>query len=143
MAFLPVTGEDSPLPRIDPQTAQNLIDQQADGGFGQPQISPDLFAQIGSGAEGGPVIADDLFGEASGAGHKIYGAPLIYELGGADKIAFVRSPVASYWRGRVYDTFDPEANDGLGLWYSTVTDSRRFRSLLSGAGRTHESDRYL
>ncbi len=64
-------------------------------------------------------------------------------MGGADKIAFVRSPVASYWRGRVYDTFDTEANDGLGLWYSTVTDNRRFRSLLSGAGRTDESDRYL
>ena len=64
-------------------------------------------------------------------------------MGGADKIAFVRSPVASYWRGRVYDTFDAEANDGLGLWYSPVTDNRRFRSLLSGAGRTDESDRYL
>jgi len=64
-------------------------------------------------------------------------------LGGADKIAFVRSPVASYWRGRVYDTFDTEANDGLGLWYSTVTDNRRFHSLLSGTGRTDGSDRYL
>jgi hypothetical protein len=73
MAFLPVTGEDSPLPRIDPQTAQNLIDQQADGGFGQPQISPDLFAQIGSGAEGGPVIADDLSVKRPAQGTKFTG----------------------------------------------------------------------
>ena len=64
-------------------------------------------------------------------------------MGGADKIAFVRSPVASYCRGRVYDTFDTEANDGLGLWYSTVTDNRWFRSLLSGTCRTDGSDRYL
>jgi len=30
VTFLPVTGQDSPLPDTDPQMAQNLLDQQAD-----------------------------------------------------------------------------------------------------------------
>jgi hypothetical protein len=34
-AFLPVTGQDSPLPDIDPQKAQNLLDQQADNLSGE------------------------------------------------------------------------------------------------------------
>ncbi|MCI0873476.1 MAG: transglutaminase domain-containing protein [Chloroflexi bacterium] len=143
MAFLPVTGEDSPLPRVDLETARNLVDEGANGGFGQARIDPDLFAPSGPVTTGGPATANDLLGEASDVPVEIHGAPLIYELGGADRIAFIRSPVASYWRGRVYDTFDPGANDGLGLWYSTITDDRQFRSLFARAGHTHESQRYL
>ena len=137
MAFLPVTGEDSPLPRIDLATAQDLIDEQANNGPGQVTVNPDLFAP------GGPTTADDLAGGASGVPADIHGSPLIYEIGGQDRIVFVRSPVASYWRGRVYDTFDPAANDGFGLWYSTLDDDRRFRSLFERRGHTNEADRYL
>jgi hypothetical protein len=45
--FLPVTGQDSPLPNIDPQMAQNLLDQPADQLSGDMQIAPDLFARNG------------------------------------------------------------------------------------------------
>jgi len=136
MAFLPVTGEDSPLPRVDVETAQGLVDEQGNDISGQGIIDPDLFAQ------NGPATASDLVGE-SDLPAEFYGVPLIYEFGDTDKIAFVRSPVASYWRGRVFDTFDPDANDGLGLWYSTIKEDRQFRSLFARAGQTHESDRYL
>jgi transglutaminase-like putative cysteine protease len=141
MAFLPVTGEDSPLPKMDLETAQELIDKQADQGAGQPQIDPDLFAE--NGPLDGPTTASDLFGEASDVPADIYGVPLVGELGGGERVAFVRSPVASYWRGRVYDTFDPEANNGQGLWYSTIADDRQFRSLFSRQDNHNERDRYL
>lgn len=42
-AFLPVNGEDSPLPNIDPSMAQDLMNQQGETAD-QPQINPDLFA---------------------------------------------------------------------------------------------------
>ena len=137
MAFLPVTGQDSPLPPVDLATAQNILDQQSSDGAGQVEVNPDLFAQNGQATGGG------FPGEASDTPTVIHGSPLAYELGGGDKVAFVRSPVASYWRGQVYDTFDARENDGLGLWYSTVNDDRRFRSLYGRSGRADEDDRYL
>jgi transglutaminase-like putative cysteine protease len=137
MAFLPVTGADSPLPQIDPQTVQDLVDSPETAGPGQVQVNPDLFAS------NGPTIADNQLGGPSEVPAEINGTPLIYELGGGDKVAFVRSSVGSYWRGRVYDTFDPAENDGQGLWYSTVTDDRRFRSLFGRSGRTDGENRYL
>ncbi|MCZ6539050.1 MAG: transglutaminase-like domain-containing protein [Chloroflexi bacterium] len=143
MAFLPITGEDSPLPKVDLETAQDLVDEGAVEGPAQASIAPDLFAHSGLAETDGPATVDDLLGEPSDIPAEFYGAPLIYELGGEDKVAYVRSPVASYWRGRVYDTFDPDANDGLGLWYSTITDDRQFRSLFSRGGHASENNRYL
>lgn len=140
-AFLPVTGQDSPLPKIDPATAQDLLNGDTGQGAGQVQIDPDLFAQSGPG-NGGPTTGG-MLGEASDLPPDYFGEPLMGELGGGDKVAFVRSPVASYWRGKVYDSFDAEAGDGLGLWYSTVNDDRKFRALLSGGADATERGRYL
>jgi transglutaminase-like putative cysteine protease len=140
-AFLPVTGEDSPLPNVDPQTAQSMLDEQADQLAGQPQIDPDLFAQVGG--IDGPLVQNDMIGEASDATGEIRGMPLIGEIGGGDRIAYVRSSVASYWRGRTYDTFDPKANNELGLWYSTTDDDRRFQSLYGQSEEAARHDRYL
>lgn len=106
----------------------------------QPQIDPDFFAQSGS---GGPAIESDFFGKAGEATGQIYGAPLIGEIGGDERIAFVRSSVASYWRGRVYDTFDPAANGNQGLWYSTITENRRLHSIFAKPDDRNESNRYL
>lgn len=140
-AFLPVTGQDSPLPNVDPKTAQSMLDEQSAQLAGQPQIDPDLFAQ--GGPTGDPLVQSDLFGEASDATAEIYGMPLISEIGGGDRIAYVRSAVASYWRGRTYDTFDPKANDDLGLWYSTTKDDRQFQTLFGQSSDAAEHDRYL
>jgi transglutaminase-like putative cysteine protease len=140
-AFLPVNGQDSPLPNIDPQTAQSMLEEQAGEQIGQPQINPDLFAPGGS--LDGATAQNDFIGEAGEATGEIYGMPLIGELGGGDRVAFVRSPVASYWRGRTYDTFDPEANSDLGLWYSTVRDDRQFQSLYGQSADAAEHNRYL
>ena len=139
-AFLPVNGADSPLPNIDPATAQSLLDEQGDQ-LGQADISPDLFAQ--SGIAGDTMFESDLFGETIESSGQIYGRPLIGEIGGGDRIVFVRSSVASYWRGRVYDTFDPEANDGLGMWYSTVDEDHQFKGLFSQKRHANDTDRYL
>ncbi|MBN4064186.1 transglutaminase domain-containing protein [Dehalococcoides mccartyi] len=140
-AFLPVTGQDSPLPNIDPQTVQSMLEEQASEQLGQPQINPDLFAQGGS--VDGPVFADDFMGSAGELTGEILGMPLIGEMGGGDRIAFVRSAVASYWRGRTYDTFDPDANNDQGLWYSTIKDDRQFQSLFGQSSDAAQHDRYL
>ncbi len=140
-AFLPVNGQDSPLPNIDPETVQSMLDQRAGQQVGQVQIAPDLFSQ--DGFEDGVAVESDFFGQAGDARDVIRGMPLIAELGGGEKIAFVRSSVASYWRGRTYDTFESEANDGLGLWYSTVDDDRRFQSLFGQSSDAAATDRYL
>jgi transglutaminase-like putative cysteine protease len=139
-AFLPVNGQDSPLPNINPQDAQSLLDQQTEQGQ-QPQIDPDLFAQDGS-VEGGE-FGSDFFGTTAEGQGAIDGKPLTGEIGGGDRVAYVRSAVASYWRGRVYDTFDPEANSDLGMWYSTVEDDRRFRGILSNGRDSKDTDKYL
>ena len=140
-AFLPVNGQDSPLPNIDPQTAQSMLEEQAGQQVGQPQISPDLFAQGGS--ADGPTFESDFFGEASELTGEVQGMPLIGEIGGGDRVAFVRSSVASYWRGRTYDTFDPSMNNDLGMWYSTIDDDRKFQSLFGQSSDAAEHDRYL
>jgi len=140
-AFLPVNGQDSPLPNIDPQTAQSMLEEQAGQQVGQPQISPDLFAQGGS--ADGPKFESDFFGETSELTGDVQGMPLIGKIGGGDRVAFVRSSVASYWRGRTYDTFDPSMNNDLGMWYSTIDDDRKFQSLFGQSSDAAEHDRYL
>lgn len=139
-AFLPVNGQDSPLPNVDPQTAQSMLDQNGDL-VGQPQINPDLFAQGGN--LDGPLVQNDFIGDATDATGELYGMPLIGEIGGGDRIAYVRSAVASYWRGRTYDTFDPQANNDLGMWYSTTDDDRQFQSLYGQSADAASHDRYL
>ena len=140
-AFLPVTGQDSPLPDIDPQKAQNLLDQQADNLSEELQIAPDLFAQ--NGTESGATVDGGMFGEVTDIAGQIDGRPLVSEVGGGDRVAFVRSAVASYWRGRVYDTFDPSASEHLGMWYSTIDDDHKYRGLFNQRNNTKSSDRYL
>ena len=139
-AFLPVNGQDSPLPDVDPEMIQSILDEQAGEQIGQPQINPDLFAQGGT---EGAAFRNDFVGEASELAGEIQGMPLIGEIGGGDRIAFVRSSVASYWRGRTYDTFDPQANNDLGLWYSTKQDDRQFQSLYGQSSDAAAHDRYL
>jgi hypothetical protein len=145
VAFLPVNGQDSPLPNIDPQMAQKLIDEQNGQLGAQPQIDPDLFAP-GTFADD-PAFWSGLFGQAGDASSDqltdIDGQPLIGEFGEVGDIAYVRSSIGSYWRGKVYDTFDADGNDGLGLWYSTITDQRRFRGLFANSGDSQDHDRYL
>jgi transglutaminase-like putative cysteine protease len=140
-AFLPVTGQDSPLPNIDPQMAQNLLDQQGDDLSGQNQIAPDLFGREGN--ESGATVDGGMFGEVTDTPGEIDGRPLVNEIGGGDRVAFVRSAVASYWRGTVYDTFDPTASDDLGMWYSTIDDDHKYRGLFNQKNNAKSSDRYL
>lgn len=140
-AFLPVNGQDSPLPNVDPQTAQSMLEDQNGEQLGQTQIDPDLFAQNGN--TEGPIIQNDFIGGSGDATGEISGMPLIGEIGGGNRIAYVRSAVASYWRGRTYDTFDPMANDELGLWYSTRADDRRLQSLFGQSSDAADHDRYL
>jgi transglutaminase-like putative cysteine protease len=140
-AFLPVNGQDSPLPNVDPETAQSMLEEENGDLFSQPQIDPDFFSQGGS--LDGPAVQNDFIGDATEATGEIYGMPLIGDIGGGDRIAYVRSAVASYWRGRTYDTFDPEANDELGMWYSTTKDDRQFQSLYGQSADAAEHDRYL
>ncbi len=136
---LPVNGRDSPLPNIDPETAQSMLDDQDGQQMGQLEINPDLFGQSGN----GDAVQSDIFGEVGDAKGDIHGIPLIGKIGGGDRVAFVRSSVASYWRGRTYDTFDPKANDDLGIWYSTLDDDRKFQSLFGQSSDATAHDRYL
>lgn len=140
MAFLPVTGEDSPLPNIDPATAKDMLGENGESATEQLNVSPDLFGDM---SDGQAIAGGGLLGEYSDVPAEIYGTPLMGELGGEDKVAYVRSSVASYWRGETFDTFDAEGNSGLGQWYSTRTDDRRTGSIFSQSADATESDRYL
>ncbi len=139
-AFLPVNGQDSPLPNIDPEMAQSILNDQ-DGQQVQPQIDPDFFSQ--GGFNDGSAVQNDFIGDPSDLTSDVSGMPLIGEIGGGASVAFVRSSVASYWRGRTYDTFDPKANDNLGMWYSTIKDDRKFQSLFGQSADATQQDRYL
>ena len=121
--------------------AQNLLDQQTDNLSGKTQIAPDLFAQHGT--EGGATVDGGMFGEVTDTPGDVDGRPLVNEVGGGDRVAFVRSAVASYWRGRVYDTFDPSASEDLGMWYSTIDDDHKYRGLFNQRNNAKSSDRYL
>ena len=84
-----------------------------------------------------------MLAEQAGSVNQIDGRPLIPEMGGGERVAYVRSSVTSYWRGMLYDTFDPKANDGLGMWYSTVQNDHKYRGLFNQKNRSEDLNRYL
>ena len=150
-AILPVNGAgDGQEPPITPEEARQLLEQLA-----KQQGGPD-GAGGQSGSNGGQFGANGLL---NGSGNAINGGGATGQTGSTDlrpsgtslsvpqleegTVAYIRSPVASYWRGDVYDSFDSPAAGGAGEWLSTLPDRRRIGSLFRRPGEEGEDDRYL
>ncbi|MBI4304739.1 MAG: hypothetical protein HY678_00315, partial [Chloroflexi bacterium] len=130
-AVLPFSGlENGDIPPLAPEVARRLTQERK-------ASLDDLSGPIAS--VGGP---DSMAGGQATGG---VGIPGVQELGKdglsvevevaeplvppgpmADEIVmYVRSPVASYWRGRTYDTFDPGAADGAGEWLASKSEQAK------------------
>lgn len=142
LAIMPLNGsepgqEAPPSPEELRQMLETAAAAQAAGGgtgataggdFGDLDgvgVGGSQASQSGDGA--GPVTGDALR------------APELEE----GSVAYVRSGVSSYWRGAVYDTYDPNALDGAGQWLSTLPDGRRLASLFARPADVEDDDRYL
>ncbi len=147
-AILPVNGAgDGTEPPITPEEARQLMEQATlqqgpDGqslGGGQG-----VGAGINDLGDGGPIVG----GGANPAGGSVFERrPTGTALSAPDldpgTVAYIRSAVASYWRGAVYDSFDAPAAGGEGEWLSTLPDRRRLGSLFARPNGEEDDERYL
>lgn len=147
-AILPVNGggEGTESP-VTPEEARQLLEQatqqlSGDGGTigantGDLSGLGDFFDPSGSLSDG------ELAGQGGTGGRRPTGTTLSAPELDPGTVAYIRSAVASYWRGAVYDSFDAPAAGGEGEWLSTLPDRRRLGSLFARPGSTEEEDRYL
>lgn len=148
-AILPVNGAgDGTEPPLTPEEARELLENGAPqngaggqaGGEGADGTGGDFTDLTNSGATIGGntgTVNDGLIG-ARPSGSALSAPEL-----DAGTVAFIRSPVASYWRGAVYDSFDSPAAGGEGDWLSTLADRRRLGSLFARPDGDNDEDRYL
>ena len=68
--------------------------------------------------------------------------PLISDGAGDGVVAYVRSPVSSYWRGRVYDTYRVPEDGGREQWYATESDDRHLGSVFVTPRQRGEEELY-
>ncbi|MBI2965050.1 MAG: hypothetical protein HYY34_02470 [Chloroflexi bacterium] len=126
-AVLPFSGaEQGDVPPLSPEAAKQLTkERQAnlDGLSGGISEDGDADTVGGGQATGGAGMAgvqelgkkDGLTAEVMIAEPLTPPGPMTDEV-----VMYVRSPVASYWRGRTYDQFDPAAGaDGQGQWLAS------------------------
>lgn len=151
-AVLPFSGaEQGDIPPLSPEAAKQLtMERQAslDGLSGG--IRPDgALDTVGGGkATGGPGMAGvQELGKNGLSAEVMIAEPLSAPGPMTDEVVmYVRSPVASYWRGSTYDQYDPAGGpDGQGQWLAT---SRERSANLPPAvprrrPRSEEDTRYL
>ena len=127
LSILPFSGaEEGVRSGITPEMVRELMKQGAmdtgseggpDGGDGAGWL----------GQEGGGSLAGDGFAEGNlveGARVPQWARPLVSDGVGDEVVAYVRSPVSSYWRGRVYDTYRVPDEGGAEQWFATERDER-------------------
>lgn len=148
-AILPVSGAgDGQEPPITPEQARQLLEEAAlrQGGAGRTGGSGESGG--GSGENeifGGStfVTGETLAGQGGSSSLRPTGTPLSAPELDEGTVAYIRSSVASYWRGGVYDSFDSPVAGGDGEWLSTLPDNRRIGSLFRRPDGESEEDRYL
>ncbi len=149
-AILPVNGAgDGTEPPVTPEEARQLLEQSsqqiqgAQGNSGSVGTNGDfsglseLLGELSSGS--GSAAA----GQGSETAARPTGTALEAPELDEGTVAYIRSAVASYWRGNVYDSFDSPAVGGEGEWLATLPDRRRLGSLFARPGSDGEDDRYL
>ena len=148
-AILPVNGAgEGTEPPVTPEQAQQLLEQATQ------QLSDSGTTGVPGGGAGGDLAGiEDLFGGTNpitsgdgagqGSGPRPAGSTLEAPELDEGTVAYIRSAVASYWRGDVYDSFDSPAVGGEGEWVSTIPDRRRLGSLFARPDSAGEEDRYL
>ncbi len=152
-AILPVNGAgDGAEPPLTPEEARELIEQaaqqQATSGGATVGGPGGILGDVGTDLTdigGGPSIIDA--GSAPGQFGEFVprptGAPLAAPDLDPGTVAFIRSGVASYWRGAVYDSFDAPAIGGDAEWLTTLPDRRRLGSLFARPDGEDDDERYL
>jgi hypothetical protein len=130
--ILPFNGQDaSNEPGITPDQARVVMAQGAagtsiNGGRGATGVE----------APGMTLPRGEDPGVAGGDGDGAPGAQ-------SDVVAFVRSPVASYWRGDTLDTYVP-VDGGSGRWITTFNQQQRLTpTVFSGQADSTDDTRYV
>ncbi len=147
LSILPFNGaEDGVQSGITPEMARELLKQSAHEAGGQGESD----ASDGSGwlgQEGGGTMAGQGIGGADLVGEgrvPDWARPLVSDDAGNGVVAYVRSPVSSYWRGRVYDTYGMPEDGAREQWYATVGDDRHLGSVfVTPRQMGDEEQRYL
>ena len=153
-AILPVSGaEDGQEPPITPEEARQMLEQLAqqqggsagsDGAGGQGGFGNGQFGSNDISGGSGTIFGDGgASGQNGSGGLRPSGTSLSVPQLDEGTVAYIRSAVASYWRGDVYDSFDSPAAGGAGEWLSTLPDRRRIGSLFRRPSEDGEDDRYL
>ena len=132
MAVMPFNGvEEGVQPGVTPSEARSIM-QSGRAGSGSQAGRPQPAA--GQGGDQESRAPQTLSGDAAGAGTSTKPD---------DIVAYVRSPVASYWRSESFDSY-VTSPDGSGRWVNTIGDVRQFGQVLPGAGEGQEhAGRYL
>lgn len=150
-AILPVGGGvEGQAPPMTPEEARKLLEQAAirqPGSGGQGSFGGRAGLANGMGADdfGNDAVSGNGVGASGvdGAYQRPSGTALVAPELEPGTVAFIRSGVASYWRGNVYDTFSPPRADGEGEWISTLPDRRRIGSLFGRPDDENSDNRYL
>lgn len=127
-AVLPFSGtETGDIPPLSPEVAKQLTRERQNSleGLSGPTGPDGVPDTVGGGqATGGPGVAGVQELGKDGLRTAVTIADPLTPPGPAtdETVMYVRSPVASYWRGRTYDTFNPGADGGPGEWTSVRKD---------------------
>jgi len=147
LSFLPFGDTDGDTRSgITPEMARDLLEQETEKA--ETQQGNGLVDGAGwlSGESGAGIAGVGLAGldQADETDVPQWASPLVVGEAGGGVVAYVRSPVASYWRGTVYDTYrEGEADDGE-HWFATKRDDRRRGSILRALPAMAEDEqRYL
>ncbi len=150
-AILPVNGADEGTePPISPEEARQMLEEAAQQMNGQGGLTGG-----GNNGSGDSTGQNNLFNgtntitgnTSAGQGGAIAPRPRGTSLAAPDlnpgTVAYIRSPVASYWRGAVYDSFDAPEAGGEGDWLTTLSNRQRLGSLFGRPDPEGDDDRYL
>lgn len=150
--IMPFSGTGDNAPTITPEQARALKERLARDAADAAQKDQSSSGGVGDGliahVDGDFTSIQELGSQDLSLSARV-GEPLepppIGEADG-DLVVYVRSPVASYWRGRTYDLFDPnDGEQGFGKWYATVQDQHPPGPIASrrNLSRFESSERYL
>jgi len=147
LSVLPFSGmENGAESGITPEMARELMRQGAidTGGMAAMESADGLGASAADGS-GGADSADVIEGNSVTVRVvPAWARPLTPDGGGEDVVAYVRSGVASYWRGRVYDTYEVAEEGGAEQWYATARDDPSLMPIFSSPySLGDEEQRYL
>jgi len=147
LSILPFSGaEDGFRSGITPEMARELMKQGATGAGGEGGSDAGdgagWLGQEGGGTLAGDGVADGDLVDAGDVPR--WARQLVSDGAGDEVVAYVRSPVSSYWRGRVYDTYQAPEDGDTERWFATERDDRHPRSVFRVPQEAGEEEqRYL